>query len=312
MTSISGSRAPQSAYPTSGSNSAAAPAKEEKQGFLDQNQPKNQVGQKWGDDVFDSKKDNRQVSQSNTSTGQVDGNHGGNYVEWQRDVAEFKTGTGFSKDGTGAGFEASALEVQGDANYVVMPHNVSASAGAEANLASVRGDAGFGKDLGELGLDKVDGKIYGGVHGEALVGANADAKASIGKNGVELGAGALAGAEASGTAKGELGPVGGTVTGSAIAGVGGAINGKAKFEDGKLTLGASAKGALGVGFGVGTSVTIDFNKVKNTADNLTGGKATEAINTVKDGAKDVTNKVAEGAKDLGKDIKKGFSSIFGI
>ncbi|WP_198316197.1 hypothetical protein [Cystobacter fuscus] len=312
MSSISGTRSPQSSYPVAGNNSASSAPKEEKSGFLDKNQPKNQVGKQWGDDVFDPKKDPRQVSQSNTSTGQVDGNHGGNYVEWQRDVAEFKTGTGFSAEGTGAGFEASALEVQGDANYVLMPTKIGASAGAEANLASVRGDAGFGKDLDALGLGKVDGKVYGGVHGEALVGANADAKASIGKDGVEVGAGALAGAEASGTAKGEFGPVGGSVTGSAIAGVGGAINGKARFEDGKLTIGASAKGALGVGFGVGTSFTIDFNKVKNTADNITGGKASEAVHTVTDGAKGVTDKVAEGAKDLGKDIKKGFSSIFGI
>ncbi|MFP2960499.1 hypothetical protein ACLEPN_22420, partial [Myxococcus sp. 1LA] len=148
------------------------------------------------------KKDGRQVSQGNTGPGQVAGNESSRYVSWQQDVAEFKTGTGFTQDGTGAQFEASAVEVQGDASYNVLPNQVGARAGAEANLVSLRGDAGIGKDLQDIkGLDKVDGKVYGGVHSEVLVGANADAKArgsfdlKNGDVGAEVGAGALVGAE---------------------------------------------------------------------------------------------------------------------
>ncbi|WP_367303576.1 hypothetical protein, partial [Corallococcus exiguus] len=338
--------------PASNSPAVAGPsaATEKKPGFIDKNQPDTKFSQQWGQDIFmDSrkgdkaqasadKKDGRQVTQGNTGPGQVAGNESGKYVSWQKDAAEFKTGTGFSKDGTGAQIEASAAEVQGDASYRVMPWEIGGRAGAEANIASLRGDAGFGKDLKDIGLDKVEGKVYGGVHGEALVGANADAKAKIDLNpkngdmGAEVGAGALVGAEASATARGEFGPVQGSVTGSAIAGVGAAVDAKVAFEDGKLTIGGKAKAALGVGVGVGTSYTIDFNKLKGTVDNLTNGKASEAVKNVTDKvgdtaknvtdkvadtaknvtdkvadkAKDVTDKVADGAKDLGKGIKDLF------
>jgi len=328
--------------PPAASSTTASPDK--KGGVLDKNQPDTKWGKQWGDDIFldprkgdkagssAARKDNRQVTQANSGPGQVAGNESGNYVSWQKDVAEFKTGTGFDKHGTGAQFEASAAEVQGDASYRILPWEVGARAGGEANLVSLRGDAGVGKDLKDIkGLDKIDGKVYGGVHSEVLVGANADARAKADLNikdgdvGLEGGAGALVGAEASATAKGELGPVQGSVTGSAIAGVGAAIDGKLAFEDGKLTIGAKAKAALGVGLGVGTSYTIDFNKLKNTVDNVTHGKASEAVkdvtnkvaegtkdvtNKVAEGTKDVANKVAEGAKDVGKSIKEGVSNLF--
>jgi hypothetical protein len=322
-----------------------------KGGFVDKNQPDTKYSKQWGQDIFmdsrkgdkaaDSaaKKDGRQVSQGNMQPGQVAGNESSRYVSWEKDAAEYVTSTGFTKDGTGAQFEASAAEVQGDASYHMLPYEIGAKAGGEANIASLRGDVGYGKDLGELGLDKVEGKVYGGVHGEALVGANADARAKAsldlknGDIGVEAGAGAMVGAEASATGRGELGPVQGNVTGSAIAGVGAAIDGKIALEDGKLTIGGKAKAALGVGLGVGTNITIDFNKAKKTLDNLTGGKVSEGLDKVSEGAKDVTkkvtdgakdvtekvadgakdvaNKVADGAKDLGNSIKDGFSSLFG-
>ncbi|MCP3097900.1 hypothetical protein LZ198_03310 [Myxococcus sp. K15C18031901] len=311
----------------------SASSTDKKGGVIDKNQPETKWSQQWGQDIFldprkgdkaessAAKKDGRQVTQGNTGPGQVAGNESGNYVSWQRDLAEFKTGTGFNAEGTGAQFEASAAEVQGDASYRIMPWEIGGRAGAEANLVSLRGDAGVGKDLKDIkGLDKVDGKVYGGVHSEVLVGANADAKAKADLNlkdgdvGLEAGAGALVGAEASATARGEFGPVQGSVTGSAIAGVGASVDGKVAFEDGKLTIGGKAKAALGVGLGVGTSYTIDFNKLKNTVDNVTHGKASEVVKEAKDkvaeGAKDVTNKVAEGAKDVGKSIKDGVSSLF--
>ncbi|WP_255203623.1 hypothetical protein, partial [Myxococcus sp. AM011] len=312
------------------SSSAATPDK--KGNVLDKVQPETKWNQQWGQDIFldpskgdkaaDSaaRKDGRQVTQGNTGPGQVAGNESGNYVGWQKDVAEFKTGTGFNQDGTGAQFEASAAEIQGDASYRILPWEVGARAGGEANLVSLRGDAGYGKDLKDIqGLDKIDGKVYGGVHGEVLVGANADAKAKADLNlkdgdiGLEAGAGALVGAEASATARGELGPVQGSVTGSAIAGVGAAIDGKVAFEDGKLTIGGKAKAALGVGLGIGTSYTIDFNKLKNTVDNVTNGKASEVVkeatNKVAEGAKDVTEKVAEGAKDVTEKVAEGAKDV---
>ncbi|MFP2957786.1 hypothetical protein ACLEPN_08135, partial [Myxococcus sp. 1LA] len=115
---------------------------------------------------------------------------------------------------------------------------------------------------------------------------------------------------ASATGRGELGPVQGSVTGSVIAGVGTSVDAKVALEDGKLTIGGKAKGALGVGLGVGTSYTIDFNKLKNTVDNVTGGKLTEGAKEVKDKVKEGTEKVAEGAKDVGENIKDGVSSLF--
>ncbi|WP_224366385.1 hypothetical protein [Hyalangium versicolor] len=303
--------------------SAGSPTSD-KGNFIDKNQPKNQTGKQWGDDIFlddrkgpkaqssADRKDNRFVSDTNINSNQVDGNESSRYVEWEQDVAEFQTGTGFTQDGTGAQFEASALEAQGDASYMVNPlTGVKGQAGAEANLASVRGDAGFGKDLGELGLDQVEGKIYGGVHGEALVGANADAKGKIaydfknGDVGVEGSAGALVGAEASATARGELGPVQGKVTGGVIAGVGGAIGGKLAFEDGKLTIGAKAKGALGVGLGVEFGTTIDFGKAAKTVENIVGkenvDKAKETVNKATEGVKETVTQATEGVKDVAKD-----------
>jgi hypothetical protein len=287
-------------------------------GFVDSHQPDTKVGKQWGDDIFmdprkgpgkaekgAAQRDGRQVSNSNIGSNYVEGNESSRYVDWERDVAEFKVGTGFSKEGTGAQFEASALEVQGDASYHVNPlTGVKGQAGAEANLGSVRGDAGIGKDLGELGLGVIDGKAYAGVHGEALVGANADAKGKVaydiknGDVGVEGSVGALAGAEASATARGELGPVQGKVTGGVIAGVGGAIGGKFALEDGKLTIGAKAKGALGVGLGIDVGTTIDFKKVKNTVDNITGGKVDQKAKEVTQGAADVAKKVGDGVKNF--------------
>ncbi|QDE96241.1 MULTISPECIES: hypothetical protein [Myxococcus] len=79
-------------------------------------------------------------------------------------------------------------------------------------------------------------KVYGGVHSEVLVGANADAKAKgsfdlkNGDVGAEVGAGALVGAEASAMARGEFGPMQGFVTGSAIAGVGASVDAKVALE----------------------------------------------------------------------------------
>ncbi|MBN9685187.1 MULTISPECIES: hypothetical protein [unclassified Corallococcus] len=87
------------------------------------------------------------------------------------------------------------------------------------------------------------------------------------------------------------------MTGSAIADVGAAGDAKVAFEDGKLTIGGKAKAARGVG--VGTSYTIDFNKLKGTVDNFTNGKVSEAV-------KNVTDKVGDTAKDLGKGIKDLF------
>ncbi|EAU61594.1 circumsporozoite protein, partial [Stigmatella aurantiaca DW4/3-1] len=135
---------------------------------IDKTQPETKTSKQFGDDIFldnrkngkdpgkaqskADQKDGRQVSDSNITSGQVEGNESRNYVSIEKDVAEFKTGTGFSKDGTGAQFEASALEAQGDAGYYVNPATgVKGQAGAEANLVSLRGDAGVGKDLGELG-----------------------------------------------------------------------------------------------------------------------------------------------------------------
>jgi hypothetical protein len=129
------------------------------------------------------------VASGNTSHAQIAGNESSSYVRGELNALEFLTGTGFTEDGTGAGFEASLAELQGDAKFRFSPNGLTLGAGGEMNLASLRADAGFGHDLGNI----VDGKLYAGAHGEMLVGANADANLSLNLNPLNRPAGAARG-----------------------------------------------------------------------------------------------------------------------
>ncbi len=269
------------------------------------------------------------VASGNTSHAQIDGNQSSSYVSGELNGLEFRTGTGFTEDGTGAGFEASLAELQGDARFRFSPNGLTMGAGGELNLASLRGDAGFGHDLGDI----VDGKLYAGAHGEMLVGANADANFSLnlnplkGKLGAKGEVGGLLGAEASATAKGELGALGGTATAGAIAGLAGAAGGDVGFKDGKLTFGLGAKLALGVGLSLKFKGSIDFakafNTVKNVIDNANSIQkdivgtantvkdgAVSAANTVKDGTVSAANTVKDGAVSAAKKVGGFFKSLF--
>lgn len=259
------------------------------------------------------------VASGNISHSQIDGNTSSSYVSGELNGLEFLTGTGFTEDGTGAGFEASLAELQGDARFRFSPQGLTLGAGGELNLASLRGDAGFGHDLGPI----VEGKVYAGAHGEMLVGANADANLTInlnplkGKLGVKGEAGGLLGAEASTTAKGELGPIGVTATGGAIAGLAAAAGGDLGIKDGKLSFGFGAKLALGVGLSLKVKGSVDFAKafdtVKNVVDNAGSIKndLVGATHTVKNGVVDTANTVKNGVVGTANKVGGFFKGLFG-
>ncbi|EAU61714.1 hypothetical protein STIAU_4919, partial [Stigmatella aurantiaca DW4/3-1] len=90
----------------------------------------------------------------------------------------------------------------------------------------------------------------------------------------------------------------------------GAAGGKIALEDGKLTIGAKVKGALGVGLGFEGSTTIDFKKLGNTIENVTGVDVGEKAKEATEGVKDIAKDVGEGIKDVGNSIKDTFKSIF--
>jgi hypothetical protein len=137
-------------------------------------------------------------------------------------------------------------------------------AGAEAKAgAGLYGNA-EASHSGKIG----DVEIRNSAEVEAFVGTEAEAKAGISNDGVEIGGSAFAGARVEGSVGTEIGPAEAKLKGEAWSGAGVEAGADAGFDDGKLTIGVELGAAIGVGGKVGTEVSLDFNEVGNVIDDI--------------------------------------------
>lgn len=176
------------------------------------------------------------------------------------------------------------LGVEGSAGAGIEDSRLQAQASAKAYLAQGSAEGKY-----EAGVFETSGKATG------FVGAEANAAASVGKDGAHAGGEAFAGAKA--TAEGHASVAGVGVGGSAEgwAGIGAEAHADAGMKDGKLVIGADVGAALGVGGHLGGQVEIDPGKVADTL-----GDAGSA-------AKDWTGD----AKDWTADKVDAIGSVFG-
>ncbi|HRI49649.1 MAG TPA: hypothetical protein PLW65_05660 [Pseudomonadota bacterium] len=185
----------------------------------------------------------------------------------------------------------------------------------------VSGDANLRSN--KLKLDGVDKDLQAeaGVHGEAFLGVKGGigGRAGIGPEftGAEGSIGGFAGIEAKGDIHGSLGPVGGKLNGSLMAGFGAGLDGGIKYENGKFTIGGRGYAAFGYGGSVGGEVTIDVKqaaqlvqyagkKIYNAADGDGDGKL-----TLNDPATHLASATKGGAKLLDRGVDGAISALDG-
>lgn len=197
--------------------------------------------------------------------------------DWQVEVA------GGGKEGD---FTAGPLSGKGAISGSVLGAEAGVTATASAAGVTVGANASAylarGHAEGEINLGK-----HAGVSGsaDAIVGASAEAKGTVGWLGAKGNAEAFAGAKVSGEASAEVAGIGAGVNGEAWAGVGAQASGQFGMgEDGKFHIGGSLGVGLGVGGKVGFEVAVD---------------PVEVVETVVDVADDV----GEIAKDVGRGVE---------
>ncbi|NLU65833.1 putative T7SS-secreted protein [Streptomyces sp. HNM0574] len=158
------------------------------------------------------------------------------------------------------------LGVEGQAGVGLQDGNATASASGKAYLAQATAEGKY-----EAGYFEAGGKA------EAYAGAEAEAKGSIGADGVHGEAGAFAGAKATAEGSASVAGVGVGGTAEAWAGVGAEAKFDAGFkDDGTFTIGGEAGIGLGVGAKLGGQIEIDPGKVTDAAG--------DAVDTVGDWA----------------------------
>ncbi|WP_410659650.1 putative T7SS-secreted protein [Amycolatopsis sp. lyj-112] len=196
----------------------------------------------------------------------------------------------FRKNGlTGDGkVTVSALGAGYEADVKVTPLGVT---------AGVKGEAYLGKVTAE-------GELRAGEHislsgkGEASVGAEGEAKVTVGPLGAQGNAEVFIGAKAEGDIGAEVAGVKAGAHGEAWAGAGAQIGGQFGLgDDGKFHVG----GSLGIGLGVGGKVSFDMSVDPG-----------EVVDTVSDVAKDVgkvADSVGDGAREVGQSAEKAFKGI---
>ncbi|MCH1865405.1 putative T7SS-secreted protein [Nocardioides sp. CFH 31398] len=185
--------------------------------------------------------------------------------------------------------------------------DVTLSGDGEVNVLSANAGAGLEVGTGGLAatanagayLAQAEGQVsaqYGyatvGAEGSAMVGAEAEGEVSVGTDGVHAGGEVFAGARAEGALSGDVGGVGGAVTGEAWAGVGASADLDVGMnEDGSFTIGGHLGAALGVGGQLGGEITIDPGEVVDTAEDLAEG--------IGDGAEEVGDAIGDAASSVG-------------
>ena len=170
---------------------------------------------------------------------------------WSAD-AKGETTVGGVKLSGSAG--VSLLGVDGSLAAGVTDGNLELKATASAYLA--KAEAAAGAEYKFVGVQ---------AQGSAMAGANTEAKATLGKDGLHAGAEAFAGAKAEGSASADVAGVGAGVTGEAWAGAGASASvDVGKGEDGKYHIGGEVGVGLGVGGKAGFQVTVDPGKFVDT------------------------------------------------
>jgi hypothetical protein len=160
-----------------------------------------------------------------------------------------------------------------------------ASAGAEVNMKKLS-DSKLVAEAGASTGVTVSGEATAGVEvvgintdakaeSTTFVGASANAKSTVSKDGVNAKAGAFAGARAEGSVGGSVAGVVAKGTGEAWAGVGAEASGQAQFKNGKLTFGGEVGAGLGVGGKAGMEMTIDAGQTVKDAKQF--GEASEGL-----------------------------------
>lgn len=195
---------------------------------------------------------------------------------WEAGVAGETQLAGATLEGSAA---LKTLGVEGSAGLSITGDGLKAQAGANAYLAKAvaEGSAQYGI-------------VGASAKGEAYVGAEANAEATIGKDGVHVGAEAFAGAKAEGSVNADVAGIGAGVTGEAWAGIGAEADATIGMEDGKFTIGGELGVGLGVGGKIGGEITIDPGEVVDTAS--------DAANAVADFGGDALDAAGDVVSDL--------------
>lgn len=155
-----------------------------------------------------------------------------------------------------------------DGNITVLGAGTTASASlsdqglelkgtAAAELVGVAGSAGWKTDYSTVEIS-----------GDAGAGAYAEGSAKFSTEGVELGGEVLLGAKAGVEGEATLGGIGLTGNVEGWAGAGAGAEATVSWNDGKLTLGASAGLAWGFGGSAGVGITLDFPEMGRTVSNM--------------------------------------------
>lgn len=155
----------------------------------------------------------------------------------------------------------STLGVEGSASAGAAGGNLTASAEGKAYLGKASAEGKY-----EAGLFETSGKV------DAVAGADANAKASIGKDGAHLGGEAFAGAKATAEGHASVAGIGVGGTAEGWAGAGATANADIGQKDGKWVIGAEVGVGLGLGGKVGGSVEIDPSQVSDAV-----GDAADAV-----------------------------------
>ncbi|OLF06649.1 hypothetical protein BLA60_30760 [Actinophytocola xinjiangensis] len=176
-----------------------------------------------------------------------------------------------------AGADVALWEANAEGEIQLGDATLSGSAGVQFLSAEAGAEFSIGSDGLTMGANagayllqaNAEGSIqYGileaGASGEVMVGAEASGDLSIGADGLHAGGEAFAGAKAEGTLSGDVGGVGGAITGEAWAGVGVAADLDIGMEDGKFVIGGELGAAIGVGGSISPEITIDPGEVVDT------------------------------------------------
>lgn len=205
--------------------------------------------------------------------------------------------------------------------YAKVNSKDGATIGANASgKLGVGGSADLNARTPELKIAGVDAPVTAGVgaHGQFFAGVKGGvgARAGVGPNfvGAEGSAGGFVGVEAAGDLHANVGPVGGKVTGSVMAGAGAGIEGGITYENGKIRIGGRAYAALGYGGSVGGEVTIDVKQAAQMAI-AAGKKGFDLADGDKDGKltlNDPATHLASAAKGGANLLDRGATGLMNM
>jgi hypothetical protein len=194
--------------------------------------------------------------------------------KWDGEVwkGETEGETQFGDGGKLAGkADLKLLGAEGSVGASVTDGKLQAQASGSAYLAKTSAEGSV-----EYGI------VGAKAQGEAFAGAEASAKASVGKDGVHAGIEAFAGAKATGSVSADVGGIGAGVTGEAWAGAGAEANVDIGMQGGKFKIGGELGVGLGIGGKIGADIEIDVDKVADTVGEV-GDAVGDGIDAIGDG-----------------------------